>query len=339
MIKKLKACVLGAGYFSTFHLNAWKRMEEVELLALCDRDLSKATEAAKKYGIKQIYNDPLEMFRNVDADFVDIITPPDTHLDLITTAAQNGLAIICQKPLVPNFSEVQKLQEILDQYPVPFMVHENFRFMPWHREVKKLLNAGRIGILRHIHQFGRMGDGWGEDAYLSRQPYFRDYKRLLIYETGIHFLDVFRFYAGEITEVYAKLRKHNPHIQGEDFAQMFLETENDVWINLDFGRYNESNASNPRLTFGSYTLEGTEGSIRIYTDGKITIQKLGKKEVYHSYTFQNIDFAGDCVYATQQHFIQKLVRGETDFETNLPSYIKNLEVQERIYDQTRSSKI
>ena len=43
-----------------------------------------------------------------------------------------------------------------------------------------------------------MGDGWGEDAYIPRQPYFRDYPRLLVYETGVHFIDTYRYHAGEI---------------------------------------------------------------------------------------------------------------------------------------------
>jgi predicted dehydrogenase len=85
---------------------------------------------------------------------------------------------------------------------VRFMVHENFRFQPWHREIKRLINAGAIGDKMHsLHFRTRMGDGWGEDAYIPRQPYFRDYPRLLVYETGIHFIDTFRYLAGDISRV------------------------------------------------------------------------------------------------------------------------------------------
>ena len=45
------------------------------------------------------------------------------------------------------------------------------------------------------------------NAYLDRQPFFRDYPRLLIYETGVHFIDTFRFLLGEVEEVYANLRR------------------------------------------------------------------------------------------------------------------------------------
>ena len=99
------------------------------------------------------------------------------------------------------------------------MVHENFRFQPWHREIKRQITAGAIGDRLHSLTFrSRMGDGWGEKAYLPRQPYFRDYPRFLVFENGVHFIDTFRFLAGEITRVSAWLRRLNPVIQGEDCA-------------------------------------------------------------------------------------------------------------------------
>ncbi len=74
------------------------------------------------------------------------------------------------------------------------MVHDNFRFQPWHREFRRLLDAGAIGRLHSISCRTRMGDGWQPDAYLARQPYFRTMPQLLIYETGVHFIDVYRYH-------------------------------------------------------------------------------------------------------------------------------------------------
>ena len=50
-----------------------------------------------------------------------------------------------------------------------------------------------------------MGDGWQqEDAFINRQPQFREMERLANYEMGVHFVDVFRYLGGEITKVCAK---------------------------------------------------------------------------------------------------------------------------------------
>src|SRR5690606_35869806 len=99
---------------------------------------------------------------------------------------------------------------------VRFLVHENWRWQPWYREIKRQLDAGILGELFSISVRMRMGDGWQPDAYLARQPFFRTYPRLLVYETAVHFLDTFRFLGGEIASLYSQLRKRNPEIAGED---------------------------------------------------------------------------------------------------------------------------
>jgi len=106
--------------------------------------------------------------------------------------------------------------EHADKAGIRFMVYENWRFQPSCRQIKRLLNDGAIGEKIHVMVFrSRMGDGWGRDAYLNRQPYFRDYPRLLVYENGVHFIDTYRYLAGEIERVYAVLKKLNPVISGD----------------------------------------------------------------------------------------------------------------------------
>src|SRR5690606_9756054 len=173
---------------------------------------------AQKFNIPKVYPNYQEMLEQEKPDFVDIITPPDSHLEICTYVAEQKLNTICQKPLAPEYRDALKIVEAASQQGIRFMVHENYRFQPWHREIKKLLEAGEIGDLHYMNFRCRMGDGWQENAYLDRQPYFREMPRLFIHETGIHFIDVFRFLAGEIVSVHAHLKKLNAGIKGEDFA-------------------------------------------------------------------------------------------------------------------------
>ncbi len=210
-------------------------------------------------------------------DFVDVITPPDSHLEMCQAAGELGIHVICQKPLAPTIARTRGRS-----WPTPsasgirFMVHENFRFQPWHREIKKLLRAGAIGDKLHSLGFRmRMGDGWGDDAYLARQPYFRTMPQLLVFETGVHFIDTFRYLAGEVEGVYANLRKLNPVIAGEDAGVILFEFSSGAVGVWDANRYNECNDPDPRFTFGEFLVEGNGGSIRLYLDGRITVQRLG----------------------------------------------------------------
>lgn len=334
MKTKLKGVAVGAGYFSHFQYEAWTRIPEVQITALCNSNLERAKGIMTSYGVKNHYTDFKEMILKEKPDFIDIITPPETHFEMCAFAADHGVHIICQKPLAPTIEESKKIVDYVTSKGVRFVVHENFRFQPWHREIKKLINQGEVGNLFNLNFRSRMGDGWGEDAYLSRQPYFRDYKKLLIYETGVHFIDTFRYHAGEVKNVFAILKQLNPVIKGEDAGLMILNFENNATALWDANRYNENNLKNPRYTFGEYLIDGSKGSIRLYSDGKLTIQKLGEQEKEHKYTHNNIGFAGDCCYIFQRDFIDKL-HTSLSFETDGVNYLKTLMVQEAVYESAK----
>src|SRR5688500_16073194 len=147
--------------------------------------------------------------------FVDIATRPESHLGLVRLAAEHGVHVICQKPMAPTWEECVAMVEVCERAKVRLLIHENWRWQPWYREAKKLLETGAIGRLFQISFFWRTGDGGGSEPY-AVQPYFRQMPRLLVYETLVHILDTFRFLADEVTSVYCQNRRVNPVITGED---------------------------------------------------------------------------------------------------------------------------
>lgn len=335
---RLKGVGIGSGYFAGYQYRAWKRIPEVAITAICNRDKAKAEAVMQDCGIERHYTDYLKMLDAEKPDFVDIITPPSTHLEMCREAADRGIHIICQKPLAPTYEESQKIVDYCLQAGVRFMVHENWRFQPWYRAIRKLSDAGVIGQVHYLYFRSRMGDGWGENAYIPRQPYFREYPRLLVYENGIHFIDTFRYLLGEPVSVYAYTRRINPVIKGEDFAVVNFGFERGAFAVWDANRYNQPAFDNPRYTFGELLMEGSEGSIRLYPDGRITIQLLGEEERKHVYEHADVEFSGDCVYATQRHFVDRMLSGE-DFETNGNDYLKSLWIQEMVYESAQKGQV
>lgn len=334
----LRGVAVGTGYFSRFQFDAWQRMTDVDITAVCDRHPEQAKPVMEEFGIGTYYSDYRQMFDKERPDFVDVITPPDSHLEICQAAAQRGIHIICQKPLAPSMEEAERIVSICAAAGVRFMVHENFRFQPWHRELKRQLDKGTIG--ERVHSVSirtRMGDGWGDDAYLARQPYFRDYPKLLIFETGVHFIDTFRYLCGEICGVFASLRRLNPVIKGEDCGIVVFEFASGAVGVWDGNRYNEPNYDNPRYTFGELLLEGPEGSLRLYPDGRLTLQVLGQPEAVIDYEHVDRAFAGDCCLATQAHFITGL-NDDRAFETDGDSYLKTLRVQKAVYASATQGK-
>lgn len=331
MTKQLKGVCIGAGYFANFQYEAWQRIPEVEIVAFSNRDATRAQRISNRFGLKTCYTDYREMLDKEKPDFVDVITPPPSHLSICAEAASRGVNIICQKALAPTFEEAKQIVATAAKAGVRFMVHENFRFQPWYREIKRQLETGIIGDQLFSLAFrSRMGDGWGENAYIPRQPYFREYPRLLVFENGVHFIDTYRYLAGEISRVSSWHRRLNPVIKGEDCALVVFEFASGAVGAWDANRYNETTARNPRYTFGEFLVEGNGGSIRLGTDSRLTLQKLGEPEVEIPYERADVNFCGDCVYSTQRHFVDRMLDGKP-FETSGEEYLKTLTVQEAIY--------
>ena len=338
MAPKFKGVGIGAGYFSKFQYEAWTRIPEVAIAAIYNRTESKAREMMASYGIPRCYTDWREMIDQEKPDFVDIITPPETHEEMCDYAASRGVHIICQKPLAPLFEVSRRIVATASRAPVRFMVHENWRWQPWYRQIKRIQEAGTIGAFTHLYFRMRMGDGWGESAYLDRQPFFRDYPKLLIYETGVHFIDTFRYLLGEITCVFAHLRRLNPVIKGEETGQVFFEFDSGATAILDANRYNEVESSTPRFTFGELRIDGMNGHLTMDTAANIRVKPLGGLAYDVDYEHTDRNFAGDCVYRLQRHFVDCMLTGEP-FESNGDDYLKTLRVVETVYESAAAAAV
>jgi predicted dehydrogenase len=330
--RRLRGVCLGAGYFSRFQYEAWRRLPGVEIVALVNRDVSRAREAAARHGIPRAaaWGELAAVLDTEKPDFIDIITPPETHLEAVRLAAERGIAIICQKPLAPTWDECVALVETARHAGVRFMVHENFRWQPWYRELRRQLDAGTLGELFSLALRMRVGDGWQADAYLARQPFFRTYPRLFVYETGIHFLDTFRYLGGEISSVHARLQKRNPAIAGEDAAQIVCGFASGATAILDASRYNESDATDPRYTFGTVRVDGSKGHLELDLEGNLTLKRLGQPPQPVDYPHTREGFGGDCVFALQRHFVERMADG-APFESTGEDYLKSTALMEACY--------
>ncbi len=335
---RLKGVGIGAGYFAPFQHEAWARIPEVEIAALANPTEEKARAIMAEFGVPRYYRDWREMLDREQPDFVDIITPPDTHEEICVEAARRGIHIICQKPLAPSLAASQRIVEAAAAAGVRFMVHENWRWQPWYRQVKTIQSAGTIGAFTHAHFLMRLGDGWGAEAYLARQPFFRTYPRLLVYETGVHFLDTLRFLLGEATTVFANLRRLNPAIEGEDAGQIFLRFESGATAIWDANRYNEIEAVAPRFTFGQLRVDGLAGHLSLNTEGVLRVKRLGEPGRDVAYSPDRTRFAGDCVYALQRHFVDCMIGGG-EFESNGQDYLKTVRLVEAVYESASKAEV
>ncbi len=327
----LRVAAFGTGYFSRYHYDAWRRIPGATLAAIGVRsDRTRAEAIAAENGGVPVFTDAEDLLDMVRPDLVDIITTPESHAALVAAAAARGIPAICQKPLAPTDAEAEALVETAERAGSLLVVHENWRFKPWNRAVAKLIAAGAVGTPLNVTFRMRPGDGQGEDAYLARQPYFRQMPRFLVHETGIHMIDVFRFLMGEMTGVFARLRRLNPAIVGEDAGLVTFAFAGGAAGLLDGNRLLDFEAGNTRLTMGPLLVEGTDGTIRTDGAARILVRPRGGTEREHPYDWEDRGYAGDCVHALQAHVVSHLLEG-TSLENTGREYLANVRVEEAVY--------
>lgn len=329
----LKVACLGAGYFSQFHYEAWSRIDQAQLTGACDHDLSRA----KATGLPA-YTD-LERMLETKPDILDIIIPPEGHLEAIKTAIDAEIpTVVCQKPFCTTLDQARTATSLAANSNTTLIVHENFRFQPWYRTIHAALQAGKIGTTQQITFRLRPGDGQGPDAYLNRQPYFQKMPRFLVHETGVHFIDVFNYLLGPASAVYADLRRLNPAIKGEDAGYVIFDHANDTRAIFDGNRHLDHNAKNTRTTLGEALIEGTTGTITMSGDGSVTLRQFGQTttETLLAATTAS-SFGGDCVHALQSHVVDYILNG-TCPENSAADYLNVLETEDAIYRSAMSGK-
>jgi predicted dehydrogenase len=292
-------------------------MDDVELVAACDLDPVRARAAAPR-----AYTDAGEMLDREQLDFIDIATRPATHLELVRQTLTRRIPTICQKPMASTWEEACEMTRLAREAGVPLVIHENWRWQPWYRETQRLIEAGAIGKPVSYCFRTRQRDGMGEKPY-ARQPYFSEMPRLLVYETIVHHIDTARFLFGAIDSIYARVRRHNPAIRGEDCAMLVVRHESQVDGVIDGHRFLDPEPPGPAM--GEAWIDGDAAGLRINARGEIF---RGAELVYTPPP--DPGYKGDSVYATQRHFIDSLKSGVAD-ESNAQAYLETFAAVEAAY--------
>jgi len=338
MNNKLRVALIGSGYFSHFHVHAWQRMDDVELIALHSHDQQSAKQLQQNFQIPQLYDNVSHLLQHSNADLIDIVTPPQSHATLIRQCIEHDKAVICQKPFCNSVAEAGNLVEEINSKDALVIVHENFRFQPWYQHIKNILNNQQLGDLYEISFNLRPGDGQGPDAYLARQPYFQQQSRFLIQETAIHFIDVFRYLMGDISGLFAKLDRLNPVMAGEDAGLVMFEFTSGARGLLNANRLSDHNAKDCRLTMGELSIEGSDATLTLDGNAQIHIRAHGDTErQLQNYAWTNTDFGGDCVYRTNRHVADYFLN-QTPLHNTAKEYLINREIEERIYHSAQTGE-
>lgn len=325
---RLRVAVAGAGFASGLHLQGWRRLPHVDVVAICDPDAGKAQARAREFRIQGVFGDAASMLDASRPDALDIVSPMHTHVALCLLAADRGIDVVCQKPLAPTLDEAKALAAEVEGR-IRLMVHENWRFRAHYRRIKQWLAEGVIGQVAgcsmQVRSSGLLPGADGTRPQLARQPFCADLPRFMINETLIHHLDVLRWLLGPLTVAASRIGFGCSAIRGEDRAMILLDGDR-CWAILD------GNVSVPGAPVGvadRLEVTGSGGTVRFEASDVVV---AGARSLHESFDLA----AGyiDSYAAALRHFADCLVTG-SPFETDVSDNLHTLQLVEDAYSRAQ----
>lgn len=338
-MESLRGIIIGSGHFAQIQMDAWAHVKGGEIVAIVSKDVEGANKLAMEHQIpfSGADTDIYSLIEKLNPDFLDICTPPATHFQYAKIAADYGIPVLCQKPVAPSQEESEQLVSYCRDKGVPIMINENWRWQGWYREIRRIIDSGQLGRLFRVYFSMRPGDGFGQSPY-PMQPYFKDMEKFLLYETGVHWVDTFRYLFGEIESVYCQTNTWNPLIKGEDAAIVLFNFVNGMTGIYDANRVVYTEEVRPP-TYGWMNVEGEFGNLRLAEDGRIFITLRGATEQEHVYEIPE-GWKGGSVISTHQHFIDGLLSGDRDyFETEGEKYMISQRIVYACYQSAKEQRV
>lgn len=323
----MRVLLVGSGFVSSFHLAGWAEAG-CDVVGIVSPDIPTACARAAAFAIPDVHADLVPALQALRPDVVDICSPVECHLDHVRLAAAAGGHVLCQKPLAPTLAEAIEAAEIAREAGIRLMVHENFRFRPWFRVLKRVIDAGRIGRPFYLRSDLRLAGTVPTSRHpvpwsLARQPFFRQLPRFILLESVIHQIDVARFLLGEPTAIVAMLQKVSPEVAGEDMASLLLRfPAAHAVIERSYATLGEAD---PPAASEEVRVEGTRGLARVLRTGEVEIVMEGEGgRVIEKPSFDRTDAYARSYADTIAHFASAL-RNDLPFETGPEDNLRTLD--------------
>ncbi len=203
MSQTIKAAIVGTGFIGPAHLEALRRIPNVEVVALVELNQALADEKAKQLGIPRAYVFA-DMLNQSDIDVVHICTPNFLHYSQAKAVLEAKKHVICEKPLAISLEEAEDLVKIAKSSGLVNAVHFNLRYYPMVRQMRVMREKGELGEVYSI--MGSYLQDWLflQTDYNWRLEPDKSGDSRAIADIGSHLLDITEYVTGlKITQVMA----------------------------------------------------------------------------------------------------------------------------------------
>ena len=139
------------------HLEALRRIEGVDVVAIVGRELASAERLGAGYGIETFDSDYRNILRDPTIDAVHICTPNALHFSMTKDALLAGKHILCEKPLSTSIETAEELVKLASDRNLRNCVCHNLRYYPMVQQMRRMREDGDLG--RILNDSGKLPAG------------------------------------------------------------------------------------------------------------------------------------------------------------------------------------
>lgn len=344
--RTLRVGIAGCGAISRNHLEAFRALDNVQIVGVCDLDPDRSLATAAAWGIPAAVTTVGELL-GLGLDLVSVCTPHPTHENVVLQAAAAGVHVLCEKPIAVDLASAERMVTACEDAGVKLGVLFQRRFWPAAQRIRAAIDDGTLGrpIMGQCSVMLHRDPGYySRDAW--RGTWANDGGGVLMTQ-AIHYIDLLQWFMGDVAEVYGKINtyKHGDHIEVEDSAAAVITFTSGAMATLE-----ASTAASPSLgvqirvtgeTGASASLtefpEGSDGRVDLWA----VSETISSEPAHPEGILANVDLAtinGQLIphHTTQvRDFVQALRDGKEPAITGGDA-TKALRILLAVYESSRT---
>ncbi len=331
--------LVGCGRISKRHseLLGENQIEGAQLVAVCDKIVSKAQVIAEKYSIPA-YSCLHDMMKTEKIDVVVVLTESGLHAQHTIELAPYGAHVVVEKPMALTLDDADAMIEACDNHGVKLFVVKQNRFNVPIVQLRKALDQGRFGKLI----MGTIRVRWCRPQTYYDQDSWRGtwaYDGGVLTNQASHHVDLLEWIMGDVESVFAKSKHALANIEAEDTAVVILKFKNGA-----LGVIEATTAIRPKDLEGSISILGETGSVEV---GGFAVNEMktwnfsttldGDSDVIEKYSVNPPNVYGFGHQAYYEHVVDCLKNDTAQLVDGLQGR-KSLELINAIYESIETGK-
>lgn len=339
---KVKIALIGAGNIANSHLEAYSKVPDAEIYAICDINEGRLKETADRFGIERRYTDVDTMLAALpELDAADVCVWNCSHAECSIKALNAGLHVLCEKPMAYNAKEAEEMLAAAKKNNKLLMIGFVLRFSDEAKISMDFIEKGYLGEIyyskaQYVRRHGNPGGWFSDKARSGGGP---------VIDLGVHVIDLTRYLMGNPKPVsvyavtYDKLGKRDylktnvgwspkdstpeDPCTVEDFASALIRYDNGAVTHLETSYSLNGEDSAKKLLYGTKGGLDLTNGVKIYSEYNDFLADINVNT-------KNYKKSEDMFVAEMTHFVDCVANG-TECRAKAEDGIEVMKILDAIY--------